>query len=134
MVAVGVVLVVIAVLVVAAVLVDGGESAQLQLGGLKLDTNLIGVFTAGALTVLLAVIGLSLLINGLKRTRRKRAEVNALKARATTKEPSAVRATPSRSERNEPDAAGSSTAGQRRLDEGEDDGTDEYFKSAPRDH
>ena len=134
MVAVGVVLVVIAVLVVAAVLVDGGESAQLQLGGLKLDTNLIGVFTAGALTVLLAVIGLSLLINGLKRTRRKRAEVNALKARATTREPSTVRATPSRSDRNEPDTAGSSTAGQRRLDEGEDDGTDEYFESAPRDH
>ena len=134
MIAVGVVLLVIAVLVVAAVLVEGGDSAQLDVGGLKLDTNLTGVFLGGALTVLLAVLGLSLLINGLKRTRRKRAEVNALKARASTKETSTVPANPSSSDRTEPDAAGSSAAGQRRRDNDEDDGTDEYFKSAPRDH
>jgi hypothetical protein len=93
MVVLGLLLVVIALLAVIIVVLEGGDPAQIDLQWFTTRTDMRGIFAAGALTVLLAVLGLSLLINGLKRSRRKRAEVKELEQRAARREP-AVRESP----------------------------------------
>ncbi len=165
MVIVGLLLVVLAIVVVVAVVLNGNDPAQIDMQWFTFKTDVTGIFAAGALTLLVGVVGLSLLVSGLKRARRKRAEVNALKARAASREPAArpvpatqnprASAIPSRSVPASSSGSASSSAGGaggagrsdtttgasaapppgRRpiADSTEGDGTDEYFKSAPRD-
>lgn len=162
MVIVGLLLVVLAIVVVVAVVLNGNDPAQIDMQWFTFKTDVTGIFAAGALTLLVGVVGLSLLVSGLKRARRKRAEVTALKARAASREPAArpvpatqnprASAIPSRSVPASSSGSASSSAGGagrsdtttgasaapppgRRpiADSTEGDGTDEYFKSAPRD-
>lgn len=162
MVILGLLLVVLAIVVVVAVVLNGNDPAQIDMQWFTFKTDVTGIFAAGALTLLVGVVGLSLLVSGLKRARRKRAEVNALKARAASREPAArpvpatqnprASAIPSRSVPASSSGSASSSAGGagrsdtttgasaapppgRRpiADSTEGDGTDEYFKSAPRD-
>ena len=74
-------LIVVAVVVVVAV-VAGNEDANLNLVGATVDTNVRWVFLAGAISLLLLVIGLDLLGKGLRRERKRRKEVKRLKAAA----------------------------------------------------
>lgn len=162
MVIVGLLLVVLAIVVVVAVVLNGNDPAQIDMQWFTFKTDVTGIFATGALTLLVGVVGLSLLVSGLKRARRKRAEVNALKARAASREPAArpvpatqnprASAIPSRSVPASSSGSASSSAGGagrsdtttgagaapppgRRpiADSTAGDGTDEYYKSAPRD-
>lgn len=138
----GLLLILLAILVVVVVMLNGGDSAQLSLEWLTADTNVAGIFIAGAATVLVGVVGASLLLSGLKRSRRKRAEVKALKARAA-KAPKVDRepATPPRASQSGQTSNSSSTGAtptsspttvERRSDD-DPDGTDEHFQTTPRD-
>lgn len=74
-------LIVVAVVVIVAV-VAGNEDADLNLVGATIDTSVRWVFIAGALSLLLLVVGLVFLGKGLRRERARRQEVKRLKAAA----------------------------------------------------
>ncbi len=138
MIVLGLLLLLLVAVVVAAVMLEGGgDPALLDLQAFTIDTDVRGIFVAGAATVLVGVFGASLLMSGLKRSRRKRAEVKALKAKAASKtaKPSPETARPAPTGQSGSTAAGPPTAvEQRRRNDGEDDdGTDEYFETTPRD-
>jgi hypothetical protein len=71
----------VAVVVIAAV-ASGDEPATLGLVGANIDTSVRWVFLTGALSVLVLVLGTSLLMSGLRRARARRNEVKQLKAAA----------------------------------------------------
>ena len=135
MIVLGLLLLLLVIAVVVIVMLNGGDSAQLSLQWLTANTTVAGIFVAGAATVLVGVVGASLLTSGLKRSRRKRAEVNALKAKAAGKESRADRepASSSRASQAGSTAASSPTPLEQRRSDDDADGTDEYFESTPRD-
>ncbi len=162
MVVLGLLLVLIALLAVIIVVLEGGDPAQIDLQWFTTRTDMRGIFAAGALTVLIGVLGLSLLINGLKRSRRQRAEVKELKQRVGRKD-STKRSEPARpvttdsqratqakttdvSSSQRPGSstgAGTSTGAAASTAaapttpvarrRSDDDATDEHFESTPRD-
>lgn len=134
MIILGLLLLLLVLAVVVIVMLNGGDSAQLSLEWLTADTTVAGVFIAGAATVLVGVVGASLLTSGVKRSRRKRAEVKDLKAKAAGKESSTRRepTSASRTGQSAPTAGSSPTAVEPRSSD-DPDGTDEYFESTPRD-
>lgn len=77
--------------VAAAAIVRGSDPATLDLQVFDINTNVTGVFIAGAAAVLLGVFGSWLLLAGLKRSHRRRAEMNQLRDRAKKSEESAHR-------------------------------------------
>jgi len=74
-----VLLLLIAVVVVAAVYA-GNEPTTLDLLNATIDTSVRWIFLTGALCVLVAVFAVSLLLNGLRRARKRRHELQDLKA------------------------------------------------------
>lgn len=66
----------------AAAIVRGSEPATLDLQVFDINTNVTGVFIIGAASVLLGVFGTWLLLAGLKRNHRRRAEMHQLRDRA----------------------------------------------------
>lgn len=78
----GLVLLLLAVLIVIAAVAHGGDPASLDLQLFTIKTNVTGVFVAGAITVLLALLGLALVLGGLRHDRRRRGEIKELKKRA----------------------------------------------------
>jgi hypothetical protein len=118
----------VAAVVVAAV-VRGDDPARVDLGSFTIKTDLAGIFAAGALTLLLAVIGLWLLSKGLKRARQRRSEMRALKDRATKSEEAA--------RRERAASPGSSTSSKVADRDSRDtrrstDGNDDHFDTTPR--
>jgi hypothetical protein len=110
----GLVLLLLAVLIVIAVVAHGGDPASLDLQLFTIKTSVTGVFVAGAITLLLAVLGLALVLGGLRHDRRRRGEIKELKKRAgrrdrgsqskSTATPTATSGSPPR-----PSGAGSTT-------------------------
>jgi hypothetical protein len=103
--------------VVVVMLLRGDDEVRIDLDSLgTYRTDASVVFIVGALTVLIGVLGFAVLLAGLKRARRRRAEVRELKDRAR---------------RAEEGTGGhvSSGAGADRHD----GGPDEHFDSTPRD-
>lgn len=107
----GLLLLLLAVLVALAAISKGGDPAQLNLQLFTVKTNVTGVYVAGALTLLVGVLGLWLVLAGIRHDRRRRGQIKDLKKRA---------AKPGGGPQAEP----SSSAG---------DGDDGKFQSAPRD-
>jgi hypothetical protein len=114
-------LILIAVTAVGVVMVLRGEdSVRIDvepLGTYRTDASV--VFIVGVLTVLVGVLGVAILLAGLKRARRQRAELRALKDRARQAETGTASHQPS-GRRSEP------------YDDTSSDG-DDHFDSTPRD-
>jgi hypothetical protein len=155
----GLVLLLIAVLIVIAAVVNGGDPASLDLQLFTIKTNVTGVFVAGAITLLLAVLGAALVAYGLRYDKQRRAQIRDLRKRAARGEgrdgssglppPKESSPRPARSATDEfpsttatgagstestaparsTGASGSTSADVSRPD----DGPDEYFETAPRD-
>jgi hypothetical protein len=158
----GLVLLLIAVLIVIAAVVNGGDPASLDLQLFTIKTNVTGVFVAGAITLLLAVLGAALVAYGLRYDKQRRAQIRDLRKRASRSEerdgPSGLQppqkssprpARPATDESAPTTAAttgstgpsgstGTSgptgSSGSTSADVSRpDDGPDEYFETAPRD-
>lgn len=82
MIILGVLLVVLAVLAIIAAVARGGDPATIDLDAFRLDTTVLGIFLAGAFTLLILVMGLSLIATGIARARRRRQEVKELRQQA----------------------------------------------------
>jgi ABC-type nickel/cobalt efflux system permease component RcnA len=101
----------------------GGADVSIDLGSFTVSTTAAGMFLAGAAALLCAGIGLWLLIKGLRRARRRRQEVQALRDRARRGDQIGSR---TRADEDEGDDM------HRRGDPQRPD-TDDHFDSAPRD-
>jgi ABC-type nickel/cobalt efflux system permease component RcnA len=152
MILLGALLALLAILVIVAAASRANEAASLDLGVFTLNTTAVGVFLAGAVTLLVLVLGLWFIANGLRRARKKRVEVKQLRQRAqesaqrenerssrpvapprrkrserrrVREEPVVVREPiePPENETSQPTGAHDTTP---------DAGPDEHFKSAPR--
>ena len=137
----GLLILLLVAVVVLIVLVRGGGPASIDLNTFEIETTVMWVFLAGALTLLLTVLGLVLLTRGLKKMRRRRSEMRELRSRAAAapapapvsspqaSEPShrpAPAATSEPSHRSAPTTAASDPADRK-------GNADDYFDSAPRD-
>jgi uncharacterized integral membrane protein len=125
-------LILVAVVVIVAVLA-GNEDADLNLLGATIDTSVRWVFLAGALSLLLLVIGLVFLGKGLRRERARRQEVKRLKAaagpaaeRPAASSHSAGRGVVSKRSTGSPHHPGPQAASQQDPDE------QAHFESTPR--
>ncbi|MBA2561013.1 MAG: hypothetical protein H0V07_14225 [Propionibacteriales bacterium] len=117
----GVLILVIVALASLAVVFRGGDAVSIDLHWFTIKTSAGIVFLAGAVALALAVFGLSLVWEGLKRGRKRRKETKELRQRATATEqtantpgPGSTQATPATPRRQPPDP-------------------DEHFDTAPRD-
>lgn len=119
-------LLVVAVIVIATV-ARGDDPTAIDLEWFVLRSNVTGVFIAGALTLLVGVLGVMLVLAGLRHRRRRRAEIKALRDRASHSEETARRATSS--EANPARANGPAPTAPER--QGGD--ADDSFDRAPRD-
>lgn len=79
MVVLALVLLVVAGVFAAAVLIEATDSVSPEVWGVSTDTTARGIFAAGAVTMLVFLIGLWLLKRSLARARRLRGEVKSLK-------------------------------------------------------
>ncbi|MGZ4494652.1 MAG: hypothetical protein ACXVWU_08135 [Nocardioides sp.] len=75
----GLILIVVAALVLLAVIVGGAnDPALIAFGSLKWDTSATWMFVAGALTLLVLIVGLDLLRTGLRRAHQRRKDSKEL--------------------------------------------------------
>ncbi len=78
MIAIGVVLILVALAVIAAAVFGGSQQdATLELGVVQVDTSALGIFLLGAGTLLVFAAGLELLRSGLQRGYRRRKELKS---------------------------------------------------------
>lgn len=105
MLALGIILVVVAVGVVFAALFGGStQSANFDLGAVQGEASTFAVFLAGALTLLLLLAGLALISSGLRRARRRRQdkkELNRLSEKVQAQEATTTSSTSTRAETTE---------------------------------
>lgn len=104
-------------LIISAIVLRGSDSVRIDLEWFTVNTDAWAVFAAGAVTVLMLGIGCWLLAAGLKRSRKRRAEMRALRDRADAKENAAAQP-----------AAGTDTA----ATPGSAKSPDDHFDSTPR--
>lgn len=115
MVVLGLLILIAVAAVVVVMLMRGDDEVRIDLdslGAYRTDASV--VFIVGAVTVLVGVLGFTILLAGLKRARRRRAEVRELKDRA----------------RRVDEGTGSHGATHSASDR--DGGPDEHFDSTPR--
>lgn len=72
MLALGLLLIIVAVLVGVGAIYEGGESATVEFFGQTLTTTIAGVFVAGAVAMFMLLLGVWLLMASMGRARRKR--------------------------------------------------------------
>ena len=154
MIVLGALLVLLAIAAFVAAIARGGRPASLDLGVVNVNTTVLMVFLAGALSLLVLVVGLSMLASGLKRERRRRQEVKALRQQAesaparqsTERQAPPPRREPEPSERRTVEQPQERTVVVRREEappetvrreevppgEAEREGPDDHFESAPR--
>ncbi len=134
MVVVGVLILLVFAVIVIATIARGDDPTQIDLGWFLLRSNVAGVFLAGALTLLLGVVGLLALLSGLRRSRRRRAGVKELRERAASNATAAERVRALEAEKSDSSST-ATTDPQRRAAGGrrEPSDADESFDSAPRD-
>lgn len=82
MIVLGLILLIVVAVVAITALLRGDDVTSLNLVGADLETSVRWVFLAGATSVLLLVVGVSLLAGGLRRARSKRQEIKQLKSAA----------------------------------------------------
>ncbi len=82
MVILGVLILLVCAVIVVATLARGDQPTSIDLEWFEIDSSVAGVFLSGALTLLLGVVGILVLVAGLQRSRRRRANIKELKARA----------------------------------------------------
>ncbi len=74
MLALGLLFIVVAALVTAGAIYDGGESATFALLGQTIDTSIAGIFLTGVATMVVFFLGLWMVMKAMARGRRKRHE------------------------------------------------------------
>lgn len=77
----GLLLIVAAAVVAVGAIYDAGEEATVEILGQVITTTAAGVFVAGALTMLMFLVGVWALMSSMSRARRKRSERKEAKAR-----------------------------------------------------
>jgi hypothetical protein len=117
----GFLLLIVVVLAVLAVLFRGGASVKVDLEWFSVDTNVSAVFFAGVGATLLFFLAIWLILNGAKRTRRRRAEIRELRQRADESEKA----------RREQQRTSTKTAASEPTTPAH--GPDDHFDTAPRD-
>ncbi len=115
MIILGLLILLVVAVVVIATLARGDDPTTIDLEWFVLRSNVSGVFIAGATTLLIGVLGVMVLLAGLRHSRRRRAEIKTLRDRASHSEE------PARD--NGPGPTGSQRHG----------GADDSLDSAPRD-
>ena len=136
MVIVGLLILLVVAAIVIATIARGGDPTSIDLGAFVIRTNFTGVFVAGALTLLLGVLGVMVLLSGLRRSRRRRAEMHELRDRAGAKNTAPASARDSSADetsRSTRASQGSPSVRPSAPHQGPRD-ADESFDSAPRDH
>jgi len=121
----GFLILVFVALVVLVAVFRGGDTVRVDVNAFTIESTAGQVFAAGALTVLLLVVGIWLLRRGLRRSQARRAEMRGLKKRAAAGDEAVKRAEqsqPAAEERPAGDASHGSS----------DDGPDAAFDSSPR--
>lgn len=77
----GLLLIVAAAVVAVGAIFDAGEEATVEILGQVITTTAAGVFVAGALTMLMFLVGVWALMSSMSRARRKRSERKEAKSR-----------------------------------------------------
>lgn len=85
MVIVGLLILLVVAVIVIATIARGSDPTSIDLGAFVIRTHFTWVFVAGALTLLLGVLGVMVLLAGLRRSRRRRSEMHELRDRAASK-------------------------------------------------
>ncbi len=125
MVILGLLILLVVAVIVIATLARGDDPTTIDLEWFVVRSNVTGVFIAGAVTLLIGVLGVMVLLAGLRRSRRRRTEMKTLRDRASHSDESARRSkTP---ETESPQASDSAPT------ESERGGAADSFNSAPRD-
>ncbi len=139
MIIVGVLILLVFAVIVVATVARGNDPTQVDLGWFVIDSDVTGVFVAGGLTSLLGLIGLAVLLAGLRRSRRRRADLKQLRERAAANAAAAERVRALEAEQSADSSSASkdssSASGLRRRssDESREPAdADESFDTAPR--
>lgn len=134
MVILGVLILLVFAGIVIATVARGDDPTLIDLDWFVLRSTVAGVFLAGALTLLLALVGVLVLLAGLRRSRRRRADIKDLRDRAAANAAAAERVRALEEERSGA-SSGAHASSRRRAPDGrrELNGADESFDSAPRD-
>jgi hypothetical protein len=134
MVILGVLILLVFAGIVIATVARGDDPTLIDLDWFVLRSTVAGVFLAGALTLLLALVGVLVLLAGLRRSRRRRADIKDLRDRAAANAAAAEQVRALEAERSGA-SSGEHASSRRRAPDGrrEPGGADESFDSAPRD-
>lgn len=134
MVILGVLILLVFAGIVIATVARGDDPTLIDLDWFVLRSTVAGVFLAGALTLLLALVGVLVLLAGLRRSRRRRADIKDLRDRAAANAAAAEQVRALEAERSGA-SSGEHASSRRRAPDGrrEPGGSDESFDSAPRD-
>lgn len=134
MVILGVLILLVFAGIVIATVARGDDPTLIDLDWFVLRSTVAGVFLAGALTLLLALVGVLVLLAGLRRSRRRRADIKDLRDRAAANAAAAEQVRALEAERSGA-SSGEQASSRRRAPDGrrEPGGSDESFDSAPRD-
>ncbi|NED96230.1 hypothetical protein G1H11_13005 [Phytoactinopolyspora alkaliphila] len=87
MIALAIFLFIVAIALVVAVVLEGGDPVALQVFDASVDTTVIGVFLAGVLTGLIALAGFAVLMIGIRRSQARRKEIEYLRQKVAEREP-----------------------------------------------
>jgi len=134
MVILGVLILLVFAGIVIATVARGDDPTLIDLDWFVLRSTVAGVFLAGALTLLLALVGVLVLLAGLRRSRRRRADIKDLRDRAAANAAAAEQVRALEAERSGA-SSGEHASSRRRAPDGrrEPGGANESFDSAPRD-
>lgn len=134
MVILGVLILLVFAGIVIATVARGDDPTLIDLDWFVLRSTVAGVFLAGALTLLLALVGVLVLLAGLRRSRRRRADIKDLRDRAAANAAAAEQVRALEAERSGA-SSGEHASSRRRAPDGrrEPGGADESFDSAPQD-
>lgn len=80
-------LLVVAIALIVAAVLEGGDTVALQVFGVDLDTTVVGVFLAGVLTGLIALAGFAALMIGIRQAQARRKEIEYLRQKVAEREP-----------------------------------------------
>lgn len=130
MVILGILILLVFAVIVIATIARGGDPTQIDLDWFVIRSNVTGVFLAGGVTLLLGVVGLLVLLSGLRRSRRRRAEVRDLRDRAAASTAAAESGRNVETKQSDKSGAASATSGAMPGRRKPTD-NDESFDSAP---
>ncbi len=130
----GVILLIVVAVVAVTVISQGGDPVMLELPGFSIDTTAAGVFGVGAGSSALGLLGLILLLGGVRRGTKRRKEVRQLRRDAGHEPGAGGDAGPTDDRPQGPGSGPPSAPGESRPHRrrgGDEEG--EHFGSVPRD-